>query len=129
MFRRTQHRVDESQFDRVYSGLAPPDLWLSQIAELIAIRGAPDQLIERSGAQFQTSNLIATTTNEVEDFSTMASLFDRVRVRGREELYLIVRIHPDGSSADLVQLTGKCEVEHGVCIATLERVSERPRSL
>lgn len=128
LFRRTQHRVDESMFDRVFSCLAPPDVWLSQIAELIETRESPNRQPERSGLQTQTGTLLAPAPPEEENSSSIACVFDQVRISGRDQIYLIVRINPDNSSADLVQLTGKFEVERGVSIATLVRAGDRSQS-
>ena len=36
LFRRSQRILDESQFDRVYSHVVTPQLWLEHLADLIA---------------------------------------------------------------------------------------------
>lgn len=126
LFRRTQNMIDESIFERVFPCLAPPELWLSEVEEVIGKREAHDM---RDTLQTHTGTLIAEAAIECENFPKSASVFDRVRVRGREELFLVVRISPDGSSVDLVQLAGTFEVERGIPLTSLERVNERNRLL
>jgi hypothetical protein len=123
LFRRSRQQIDESAFDRVFTWLVRPEVWLSETAELIAMNRALPKETEQAGVNAELTRLKARATRREEK----PAVFDRVTVRGRGGVYLAFRINQEKGSADLVRLMGKHRVERGVSFALLERVPEALR--